>query len=428
MTLMVQEKSQVQEHVFPNGLTVVTEAMAHVRSVAVGLWVRHGSRNEPAELNGISHFIEHMVFKGTERRSAEEIARESDRIGGMLDAFTAKEMTCFQIRVLDEHLVQGFDLLSDLCLRPLFLPEEIEREKSVILEEIRMVQDNPEDLVHENLTQRFWGQHPLGRPILGVPETVQGLTRDGLLAWFAERYGPENLLITAAGNLSHQQILDMAEEAFGERPRGMGAPVETHPLTEPHITLRTKHELEQVHICLAVPAIPLTDPRRFVVSLLNVVLGTGMSSRLFQNIREKQGLAYAVFSDVNPYRDTGMLTVYAGTALETAPEVVRSVLAEFQGMRSELISEEELRRAKDNLKGATLLGLESTGSRMSRLARQHLYFGRFFETDELLVQLESVTREEVRSVAQEFFRSGRVSASVLGNLNGFRLQPEQLTC
>jgi predicted Zn-dependent peptidase len=428
MTMMAQEKAQVREQVFPNGLTVVTEAMPHVRSVAVGLWVRHGSRNEPEEMNGISHFIEHMVFKGTERRTAEDIARESDRIGGALDAFTGKEMTCFQIRVLDEHLLQGFDLLTDLCLRPLFLPEEIEREKSVILEEIRMVQDNPEDLVHENLTQRFWGSHALGRPILGVPETVQAFTREGLLAWFSERYGPENLLVTAAGNLSHEQIVDLAGAAFGTLPRSKGAPPETNPHAEPHITLRTKHELEQVHICLAVPGVPLTDPRRYAVSLMNVVLGTGMSSRLFQKIREKQGLAYAVFSDVNPYRDTGMLTVYAGTALETAGEVVRSVLEEFQGMRSELVSEEELRRAKDNLRGATLLALESSGSRMSRLARQYLYFGRFFETDELLAQLECVTREAVQDVAREFFRSGRVSASVLGNLNGFRLLPEQLAC
>jgi predicted Zn-dependent peptidase len=428
MTTLVQDKAQVREHVFPNGLTVVTEAMPHVRSVAVGLWIRHGSRNEPAELNGISHFIEHMVFKGTECRTAEDIARESDRIGGALDAFTAKEMTCFQIRVLDEHLLQGFDLLTDLCLRPLFLPEEIEREKSVILEEIRMVQDNPEDLVHENLTQKFWGQHPLGRPILGVPETVQAFTREGLMAWFGERYGPENLLITAAGNLRHEQIVDLAGSAFGSMPRSKGAPMETNPCAEPHITLQTKHELEQVHICLAVPAVPLTDPRRYAVSLMNVVLGTGMSSRLFQKIREKQGLAYAVFSDVNPYRDTGMLTVYAGTALETAGEVVRSVLEEFQGMRSELVSDEELRRAKDNLRGATLLALESSGSRMARLARQYLYFGRFFETEDLLAQLENVTREAVQDVAREFFRSGRVSASVLGNLNGFRLKPDQLTC
>jgi predicted Zn-dependent peptidase len=425
---VAQEKAQVGEQVFPNGLTVVTEAMPHVRSVAVGLWVRHGSRNEPEDLNGISHFIEHMVFKGTERRTAEDIARESDRIGGALDAFTAKEMTCFQIRVLDEHLPQGFDLLSDLCLRPLFLSDEIEREKAVILEEIRMVQDNPEDLVHENLTQKFWGPHPLGRPILGVPETVRAFTHEGVLAWFGERFGPENLLITAAGNLNHQQIVDLAGAAFGGLPRGMGAPAETNPHAEPHITLRTKHELEQVHICLAVPAAPLADPRRYAVSLMNVVLGMGMSSRLFQKIRERQGLAYAVFSDVSPYRDTGMLTVYAGTALETAGEVVRSVLEEFQGMRSELVSEEELRRAKDNLKGATLLALESSGSRMSRLARQYLYFGRFFETDDLLAQLENVTRESVQEVAREFFRSGHVSASILGNLNGFRLRPEQLTC
>ena len=425
---MNEEKAQVREKVFPNGLTVVTESMPHVRSVAIGIWVRHGSRCEPERQNGISHFIEHMVFKGTQQRSAEEIARESDRIGGAIDAFTAKEMTCFQVRVLDEHLTKGFDILADLCLRPLFLPEEVEREKLVILEEIRMVQDNPEDLVHENLTQKFWGLHPLGRPILGVPETVQGLASGELHEWFKQKYGPESLLITAAGNLDHQQIVDLAGAAFGDLPRGKSTAAETSPLPEPHIVLRTKHELEQVHICLAVPALRLTDPRRYAVSLLNVVLGTGMSSRLFQKIRERQGLAYAVFSDVTPYRDTGMLLVYAGTALETTSEVIHSVLEEFQGLRSELVSEEEIRRAKDNLKGAMLLGLESTGSRMSRLARQYLYFGRFFETDELISQLDAVTREEIREVAQEFFRRGRISASVLGNLNGFQLRPEELIC
>jgi predicted Zn-dependent peptidase len=425
---MAQNNFEVHADILPNGLTVVTEPMPHVRSAAVGIWLRNGSRAEPAELNGISHFIEHMVFKGTENRTAEEIARASDRIGGMLDAFTAKEMTCFQMRVLDEHLPRGFDLLSDLVLRPLFAAEEIEREKSVILEEISMVQDNPEDLVHENLTQNFWPGHPLSRPILGTPGTVRAFTRDGLQVWFQRRYTPENLLITAAGNLTHQQVMDLAEAAFGAQPRGNGLPGSTTPQPAPHIALRTKHELEQVHICLGVPAFPLPDPRRFAVSIMNIVLGTGMSSRLFQNIREKQGLAYAVFSDINPYRDAGLLTVYAGTSVASVEKLVGSVMAEFQAIRGELVTEEELQRAKDNVKGAMLLALESSGTRMSRLARQYLYFDEFVTTEKLLAQIEAVTREQVREVAQEFFRSGRISASVLGNLDGFQLTAEQLVC
>jgi len=425
---MTQNNFEVRADASPNGLTVVTEPMPHVRSTAVGIWLRNGSRTEPAELNGISHFIEHMVFKGTERRTAEEIARASDRIGGMIDAFTAKEMTCFQMRVLDEHLPQAFDLLSDLVLRPLFTAEDIEREKSVILEEISMVQDNPEDLVHENLMQSFWPGHPLSRPILGIPETVRALTREGLQNWFEQRYTPENLVITAAGNLTHQQVMDLAEAAFGARPRGSGFPKTAAPLPASHIALRTKRELEQVHICLGVPAFPLPDPRRFAVSILNIVLGTGMSSRLFQNIREKQGLAYAVFSDVSPYRDAGLLTVYAGTSLASAEKVVRSVMDEFQAIRNELVTEEELQRAKDNVKGAMLLALESSGTRMSRLARQYLYFDEFVTTEKLLAQIEAVTREQVREVAEEFFRPGCISASVLGNLDGFHLTSEQLVC
>jgi predicted Zn-dependent peptidase len=425
---MTTDNLQVREHIFSNGLTVVTERMPHVRSTAVGLWLRDGSRAEPAELNGISHFIEHMVFKGTERRTAEEIARESDRIGGMLDAFTSKEMTCFQMRVIDEHLPKAFDLLSDLYLRPLFLAEEIEREKGVIIEEIGMVQDNPEDLVHENFSQNFWPGHSLARPILGTPETVRALTRETVENWFRKRYTPGNLLITAAGNLTHEQMLDLAGAAFSDLPRGAEKPATTLPQSKPHITLRTKRELEQVHICLGVPAFPLIDPRRFAVSVLNIVLGTGMSSRLFQNIREKQGLAYAVFSDINPYRDAGLLSVYAGTSLDSAEKLVRSVMAEFQAIRDYLITEEELQRAKDNLKGATLLALESSGTRMSRLARQFLYFDRFVSTEDLLAQLDAVTREQVQQVAREFFHPGQISASVLGNLNGFRLSPEELTC
>jgi predicted Zn-dependent peptidase len=416
----------VEKEVLPNGLVVLTEPMDHVRSVSVGIWLRSGSRREPAELNGISHFIEHMVFKGTARRTAEDIAREMDRVGGMLDAFTSKEMVCFNTRVLDEHLPRAFDVLADMVLDPKFAAEDIAREQGVVLEEIRMTQDNPEDLVHELFTQNFWNPHPLGRPILGTPETVSSFTHDTLHKWFRRWYAPNHLVITAAGHLTHAQLVDLVSERFAKlapSENGSAGPV---PQPAPHITLRTKRELEQVHICLGVPAFAMTDNRRFAVSILNNILGGGMSSRLFQNIRERQGLAYAIFSELSSYRDAGMLSVYAGTSLETAEQVVRSVLDEFRRLKDEPLDAEELRRAKDHLKGSMLLSLEGSGSRMSTLARYHIYFDRQFTPDELIAMLEAVTAEQVQQIAGEFFEPHRVAASVVGNLNGFDLTRDQL--
>jgi predicted Zn-dependent peptidase len=415
-----------QQAVLPNGLVVITEPMEHVHSVSVGIWLRSGSRREPAELNGISHFIEHMVFKGTSRRSAEDIAREVDSVGGMLDAFTSKEMVCFNTRVLDEHLPKAFDVLSDMVLDPKFAEDEIEREKSVILEEIRMTQDNPEDLVHELFTQNFWAPHALGKPILGTPETVSSFSRESLCAWFDEWYAPNNLVITAAGHLSHAQLLDLVESRFSERKASGASIIDAKPKPAPHVTLRTKSELEQVHVCLGVPALPMTDQRRFAVAVLNNVLGGGMSSRLFQNIRERQGLAYSIFSELSSYRDTGTLSVYAGTSLETVAQLVSSVLDEFRRMRDEPLTAEELRRAKDHLKGATLLALEGSGQRMNSLARYHMYFNRHFTAQDLIALLESVTIDDVRQLAKEFFQPGRMAASVVGNLNGFKLTQDNL--
>jgi len=425
---MPGEPRTIEKTVFPNGLVLVTEPMPHVRSVSVGIWIRTGSRREPAKLNGISHFIEHMVFKGTERRTAEQIAREVDRVGGMLDAFTAKEMVCFNTKVLDEHLPAAFDVLADLVQHPKFAEQEIVRERSVILEEIKMAQDNPEDLVHELFTQNFWRGHALGRPILGMPNTVEQLNRETLLTWFRRWYAPNNMVITAAGSVEPKRLADLITKEFGDLKRAEDGLADSTPVPRPQILTRTKRELEQVHICLGVPSYPMADSRRYAATVLNNILGAGMSSRLFQNIRERQGLAYAVFSDMNPYRDAGMLSVYAGTALETAEQVLRSVTAEFRNLKEQLVTEEELRRSKDHMKGSLLLSLESTSARMANLARQHLYFDRFFTPDEVIASLESVTREEVRQVAREFFRAEQLAATVLGNLDGFEVTPAHLAC
>jgi predicted Zn-dependent peptidase len=425
---MVSAARDIHRHVLSNGLVVITETMQHVRSVSVGIWVRNGSRREiPAE-NGIAHFLEHMVFKGTEHRSAEDIAREMDSVGGMLDAFTSKEQVCFNAKVLDEHLPIAFDVIADLVLRPKFDSEDVKKERQVVLEEIKMDLDNPEYLLHDVFTRGFWPAHSLGRPILGTPETVRNFSRESLLRRFQDWFAPDHLVITAAGNVTHQQVLDLSQKEFGDlQPSGHLEP-ELVPATAAPINLETKRDLEQVHLCVGVPSIPLADERRFAAAVLNNLLGGGMSSRLFQNIREKQGLAYAVFSELTPYSDAGMLSVYAGTAKETVGQVLDLTIAEFRAMKESPLTEEELLRAKNHLKGSLMLSLESTSSRMSNLARQELYFHRFASLDEILSSIDAVTRDDVQSLARQFFRPEHIAATVLGPINGFALSRDRLAC
>ena len=411
-----------------NGVRVITEAMPHVRSVSVGIWVGSGSRRETPEQNGISHFIEHMLFKGTETRSAEDIARSVDSIGGNLDAFTAKELVCFNTKVLDQHLPLAFDVISDLVLHPLFRDEDIDKEKGVILEEIKMEADSPDYLVHEIFSSNFWKDHALGKPILGTPESVGSFDSAMVRNFYGSVYTPANVVITAAGNLTHKGLLELVKQYFDNLPKGPAAPAEVVPGTHARIALRNKKSLEQVHLCMGVPSYPLPHEERFACYVLNTLLGGGMSSRLFQNIRERQGLAYSVFSELNPYRDTGCLSIYAGTSVESAPKVVDSVLKEFRALKQEQVSDEELRRAKDHLKGSLMLGLESTGSRMSNLARQEMYFGRFFTLDELLESIETVTADDVRRIAQTFFDPGQIALTLLGNLGKLKLTRENLAC
>ena len=425
---MVAEHRDIKRHVLSNGLVVVTETMNHVRSVSVGVWIRNGSRRESTEQNGLAHFMEHMVFKGTERRSAESIAREMDSVGGMLDAFTSKEQICFNAKVLDDHLPIAFDIISDLCLRPRFDAEDVAKERQVVLEEIKMDLDNPESLLHEIFTRGFWPEHPLGRPILGTPDTVRQFSREALRTRFREWFAPNHLLVTAAGNVPHEKVLELVQKEFGHLTSQDALEQHAPPATGAPLHIERKKDLEQVHLCLGVPSLPIAHERRFGIAVLNNLLGGGMSSRLFQNIREKRGLAYAVFSEVTPYSDAGMFSVYAGTAKETVGEVLDLTLAEFRSLKESPVSEEELVRAKNHLKGSLMLSLESTSSRMSNLARQELYFGRFYSLDELLASIEAVTREEVQDLAREFFRPEQISATVLGPVNGFSLNRSRLAC
>jgi predicted Zn-dependent peptidase len=425
---MPTETRDIKKHALPKGLVVITETMPHVRSVSIGVWVRSGSRREAPDENGLAHFIEHMVFKGTERRSAEAIAREMDSVGGMLDAFTSKEQICFNAKVLDEHLPIAFDVIADLILRPNFDSEDVTKEQQVILEEIKMDMDNPEYLLHEVFTRGFWPQHALGRPILGTPETVKNFNRQVLKTRFASWFAPDHLVVTAAGNVTHEQVLDLVNREFGHlQPSGQHAP-HIAPRTEAPIHLEKKRDLEQVHLCVGVPSVPLGHEDRFGVAVLNNLLGGGMSSRLFQNIREKRGLAYAVFSEITPYSDAGMLTVYAGSAKETVGQVLDLIVSEFRDLKKSLVTEEELTRSKNHLKGSLMLSLESTSARMSNLARQELYFRRFYSLDEILDSIDAVTREQLQSLARQYFRAEDTAVTVLGNLNGFTLDRARLAC
>ncbi len=425
---MAQEVRNIRRQKLPNGLTVITEQMQHIRSASIGVWLQTGSRDEDPEWNGISHFIEHMVFKGTKHRTAEEIARQVDSIGGNMDAFTAKECICFNAKVLDEHAPVALDILSDLVLNPVFDGSDIARERGVIMEEIKMDEDNPDYLVHEIFTQNFWKDHPLGKPILGTKETVKRFERDGVLDAYAHRFAPGNIIVSAAGNLDHDRFVELVSGHFEHMTPMTNGFHSSTPKISSRIILRNKKALEQVQLCIGVPAHPIAHEKRHAGYVLNTLLGGGMSSRLFQNIRERQGLAYSIYSDLNPYRDTGCLAVYAGTSLASASKVVQSVVSEFRKLKTESVPDEELRRSKAQLKGSLMLSLESSTSRMSNLARQEMYFDRFYDLDELIERIEAVTAEDLSKLASEFFKPESVAVTALGNLNGLKLTRDQLAC
>jgi predicted Zn-dependent peptidase len=425
---MVDELRNVQRTVLSNGLTILTEPMDHIRSVSIGIWVKAGSRHEDAEANGITHFIEHMVFKGTHNRSAEDIARQIDSIGGNMDAFTAKECICFNVKVLDEHVSLALEVLSDLVLNPVFAEKEIVRERSVILEEIKMDEDSPDYLVHEIFTQNFWKDHPLGKPILGTKETVRRFEQPTVLDCWTRRFYPGNLIVCAAGRIDHDRFAEQVRRHFEPLAPLKNGFHQSPPTVRPRIIMRNKKSLEQVQICLGVPSHPIVHERRYTSYILSTVLGGGMSSRLFQNVRERQGLSYSIYSELNPYRDTGCLSVYAGSSRENASKVVQSIVKEFHTLKTEQVSADELRRAKDQLKGSLLLSLESSTARMSNLARQEMYFGHFIDFDEIIRRVEEVTAEDLVELAREFFRGEAIAVTVLGNLNGLKLTREQLAC
>jgi predicted Zn-dependent peptidase len=399
--------------------------MPHVRSVTVGVWLTRGSRHESDAESGVAHFVEHMLFKGTTSRTARQIAQAIDSIGGHLDAFTSKEYASYYVKVMDEHLPVALDLLSDLLMRPALAPSDVEREQSVILEEIKMVEDAPDDLVHELFAQQFWSRHPLGRPILGTPETVTSFRSAGLRDYFEQTYVAPNLIVAVAGRLDHAEVRGLVERAFSDlRASASDRPVEP-PVVTPGVAARRK-EIEQSHICVGTAACAQTHPDRHATYVLNTILGGSMSSRLFQHIREDRGLAYAVYSNLMAFSDAGMMTIYAGCAPDKVNEVVSLTLAELRELRETPVPADELARARDHLKGSLMLSLESTSSRMSNLARQQIYFGRHFTLDEVLSAIEQVTADDVQRVACELFRDGAVVATVVGPSEPAGLSIDQL--
>ena len=415
----------IARDVFDNGLCLLTESMPDVRSVSLGVWLTRGSCHEGGEHEGIAHLAEHMLFKGTTTRTAQDIAQEVDSIGGQLDAFTSKECASYYVKVLDEHLPRAVDLLSDLVRRPAFAPDDLEKEKKVILEEIKMVEDIPDDLVHEVFTASFWPEHPLGQSILGSPDSVTGITRAALRDFFDRTYVSGNIVVAAAGNLDHAVVRELIGAVFDSEAREPDPVTLTPPTPKPRLIIREK-ELEQSHLCLGLQGYPQDHEDRYASYLLNTVLGGSMSSRLFQNIREKRGLAYAVSSGLVSYRDTGVLTIYAGCDVAAVPEVINLIVSELKTLRHEPVPAEELQRAKDHLKGNLVLGLESTTSRMSQLARSEICYGRQIDLSEHLSAIDGVAFEDVQRVAVELFAKGSLGATVLGPVNGMKISESEL--
>jgi predicted Zn-dependent peptidase len=417
----------VERHILPSGLTILIETLPYVRSVSLGYYLRSGSAVESEEHGGASHFLEHLVFKATKRRSTAQIAQVIDILGGDVDAFTGKEYTSFYAHVLDEQVTTALDLLTDIVTAPRFKPEDIEMERSVILEEIKMVEDTPDDLVHEIFVTSFWPDHPLGRPILGTEETVTKLERDQIVAHYSETFHPTNLIFCASGNVRLEQVLPFLEKSF---PVDNRTPVRREwsaPSPKQHVILREKRELEQVHLCLGTRGFPQQVDERYAAAIFNTILGGGMSSRLFQRIREKEGLVYSVLSYHNGYLHGGYEAVYAACAPKNLKRVLALTLEEMRRIRNEGATAEELSSAKLHLKGSILLSLESTVSRMSGIARQEYYFGRQFSADEIIAQIDAVTLDNIQQVAQTIVDPGSLSLTLLGNLKSPGISTDMLS-
>ncbi|WP_312562302.1 pitrilysin family protein [Anaerospora sp.] len=414
-----------QKSVLPNGIRVVSEAIPYVKSVTLGVWVGTGSRSEQQHNHGISHFIEHLLFKGTTSRSAKDIAEVVDEVGGQLNAFTAKEYTCYYIKVVDTHMELAIDILSDMLINSRFDPEDIAREREVVLEEVKMYEDSPDELVHDIHLDRNWSGHALGRNILGTAESISAFDRSLVLDYYHDFYTPDNMVVAAAGNLSHELLVELTDRFFSKLASKKAAVVHPVPLLTPTRIFQAK-DTEQVNLCLGTVSVAQNAPEIYPVHILNNILGGGISSRLFQSIREERGLAYSVYSYQTNYSDAGLLTVYAGTRPANTEQVIQLILAEISKLKKAGITEKELTRAKEQIKGSLLLGLESSSSRMSRIGKMEITLGKFITLDEVVEKIEQVTVPTIQSITEQLFRPETFCFTALGPVDE-KVLPSDIT-
>ncbi len=406
---------EAKKTILPNGLKVITETMDEVRSAAIGVMVGAGSGNELDGEEGLTHFIEHMAFKGTPKRSAFEIAEALDEVGGRFNAYTSKEQTMYYAIVLDKHLNVAADVLSDIFLNPLLKPEDIDLEKGVILEEINMYEDTPDELIHDLFAETILHGHPLGKQTIGTKESVSSFKKESFKKYRDRLYRPDNVIVSAAGNMEHQQVIDLIMPHFKDLKGRVDRKPQTEPVISGEIKVRNK-KTEQVHLCLGVKGPAQTDEDRYAFNLMETIMGGSMSSRLFQEVREKRGLAYAVYATESPFRDFGIFYVYAGTEKKNLTQVIELILAEFSKMKKQGLTDRELNRAKEHLKGAMVLGLESTASRMSYIAKSEFYYDRVISIDEIFEKVDRVTNDDVIKLACKYLKNDYLTLTIIGDL------------
>jgi predicted Zn-dependent peptidase len=406
----------IKKTTLKNGVRVLSETLPNLNSVSIGIWVANGSRHERRESNGVAHFIEHLLFKGTTRRTALDIAREIDSVGGILNAFTSREYVCYYAKVLDRFLPKAVDILADIFTNSLFDSEEIEKERKVILQEISMVEDNPEDFIHDLFHQKFWKHHPLGMSILGDQQSVGGLTREKIIGFKDHMYRAEDIIITAAGNVDHDELLALLEKNLPVIPAGNGRGTSAPPVHKKRIEV-AERDLEQVHMCLGIRGLPQNHPQRFDAFVMNTILGGSMSSRLFQEVREKRGLAYSIYSYMASHADSGSLVIYAGSGPEHHREVLELSLAELKRFKTEPVPQVELDSAREQLKGNMILSLESSDNRMSKLAKNEIYFGAYQPIDAIIAGFDRVTTQSIMDVAGQLLNEDYLTLVLLGKVH-----------
>lgn len=402
--------------ILDNGIRILTKHIDSVRSISMGVWVNAGARDEFPEQNGLSHFIEHMIFKGTEKRTAYQIAKEFDAIGGHTNAFTSMEITCYYAKVIDEHFEKMVDILSDIFLNSRFAAEEVEKERPVILQEIGMTEDNPEDYIHTIIGKNFWGDNPLGRSVLGSRQNVINFDSAMIKDFFHRFYQPGQIIISIAGNIEHNHVVNLVRPAFEKVKRGGNLPERHAPETNAQITV-TERRLEQVHIGIGCQGLSATSSDRYTLSVMNTILGGNMSSRLFQEIRERRGLAYSVYSFIASHEDTGMFGIYAGVSPDKAYETIGLVLDELNNLKKKPICSAELKDAKEFIKGSILISSESTDNQMVRLAQNEIYFHRHLPLENIIAAIESVTEDDIHNLANRLFNTSKPAISLLGPIS-----------